>query len=239
LLRQICYGYFFRIAQIDRACEVGRSIHEPDKAVNKIINIAKGPGLTALAVNGNVFTSQTLQDEIGDNPTVVGLHSGAVSVENAGNLYGQVMLPVVVRKKGLRTAFTFIVAGVGSNGIDIAPVGFRLGMHFRGAVYFGCGCLEDFGLGPFGQAQHVDGSVYRSFCCLYRVELIMNGRGGTGEVVDFIYLHIKGKSDIVAEKFKLGVVHQMVDIRLVAGVAIVNTYHFMAQGKKPFAKVGP
>jgi hypothetical protein len=85
----------------------------------------------------------------------------------------------------------------------------RLWMYDRIAINFGGGGLKDLGLKSFRKPQHVDGAVDIHLGRLDRVVLIMDRRGRTGQVIDFVHLHIERKGDVMAKKFKIRGIQKM------------------------------
>ena len=124
------------VAGVDRAGEVVRGGHETDEGLDQVIHVAEGTGLGAVAVNGDWFVLQGLHDEVGNHPAVVGVHIGAVGVEDAGHLDAQVVLTAVVEEQGFGAPLALVVARANAVGVDPAPVGFRLGVYFWVAVDF-------------------------------------------------------------------------------------------------------
>ena len=59
---ELHYCKFFGVSNIDGEVEGG--LHERDEAVDKVVNVLKGAGLLALAVNGHVLAAEGLEDEI-------------------------------------------------------------------------------------------------------------------------------------------------------------------------------
>ncbi len=48
--------------------------HE-DKTIDEIMDVLEGPGLHTITVDGHVLTLQGLDDEVGDDTTIVRVHS--------------------------------------------------------------------------------------------------------------------------------------------------------------------
>src|SRR5262245_37464879 len=67
----------------------------------------------------------------------------------------------------------------------------------------------------------------------------MPGRRGTGEVVDLIDFKPQRMRDIVADEFKVRLVQQMLDVRLLAGEEVVNANDIIAARDEPIAEVRP
>ena len=105
------------------------------------------------------------------------------------------------------------------------------------AVNLGGGGLEDPGLYPLGQSQHVDGPHDAGLDGLDRVVLVVDGRGRTGQVVDPVHLQKDRLGDVVADQLECGVVQEMDDIPLAPGKEIVEAEHLMSIREKPFAEM--
>ncbi len=117
-------------------------------------------------------------------------------------------------------------------------------MHIRIAINLAGGGLKNFCVGPLGKAQHIDRAVHAGLCGLYRIALVMDRRGGTSEIENFVHFYIKRKSDIVAHQLEVLCAHQSGNIVLCAGIIIVETNHIMAVSDQPLAdmranKAGP
>jgi hypothetical protein len=158
---------------------------------------------------------QRLHDEVADHAAVVGVHARAVGVEDARHLDLQRVLAVVIEKQGFGAALAFVVAAADADGVDVAPVGFDLGMHLRVAIDLAGGGLEDLGAQALGQAEHVDGAVHAGLGGLHRVVLVVDGAGRAGQVVDLVHLDIQRKGDVVAHQLEARVVEQVGDVGLV------------------------
>ena len=72
-----------------------------------------------------------LDDEIGNDPPILGMHPGPVSVEDPCDPDLDPGPLVVGVGQGLRHPLALVVAGPGANGVDIPPVGLGLGMNIR------------------------------------------------------------------------------------------------------------
>ena len=82
------------------------------------------------------------------------------------------MLAPIVEEQGLGAALALVIAGARADGIDVAPIVLWLGMDGRVALDLAGRGLEDLGLDPLGQAQHVDRPLDAGLGGLHRVELI-------------------------------------------------------------------
>lgn len=147
------------------------------------------------------------------------------------------MLAMVVKEKCLRATLAFIVTRPRASGINMAPVFFGLGMHFRVAVNFAGGCLENFRPNTFSKAKHVDSTVNRRLGRLYGIKLVMDGRCRAGQIVNLVAFYIKRESHIVAQEFKMGVIQKMGDIVFASGEKIIDAQYIMTFTDQSVAKV--
>ena len=85
-------------------------------------------------MDGDVLTSERLDDEVRNHPAVVGLHARPVGVENAGDLHGHSRRPRVIGKQRLGETLAFVVARARAQRVDVAEVVFRLRVNVRIAV---------------------------------------------------------------------------------------------------------
>jgi hypothetical protein len=76
---------------------------------------------------------------------------------------------------------------------------------------------------------------------LNRIVLVMDRGRGTGEVIDLVHLDKERKGDIMAEKLKVRVPHQVDDISLRPRIEIVDAEDIAAVTKKilVLAEMGP
>jgi hypothetical protein len=112
--------------------------------------------LPAFAIEGDGLALKRLDDEIARHPAVVGVHARAVAVEDARDLDVHPVLAAVIEEKCLGAALAFVVPRARADGIHLAPVAFRLRMHFQVAIDRTGGRLKDLRTGAFGQPQHID-----------------------------------------------------------------------------------
>jgi len=70
---------------------------------------------------------------------------------------------------------------------------------------------------------------------LHGVELVVDGGGGAGQVVDLVHLHVEGEGDVVAQELEVGVVEQVRDVLLAAGEQVVGADHLRADRAWPNA----
>ena len=148
------------------------------------------------------------------------------------------MLPIIIEEQGLGATLPLIITGPWSDGIDVSPISFHLWMDGGVPVDFRGRGLKDLRFEPFGKSQHVDGAMDIDFGRLDRIVLVMDRRGGTGEIVNFIHLDVEGKGDVVAEEFKIRVPHQMNDVFLCSRVEIIHAKDIIALFYETFAEMG-
>ena len=236
-LGELEHGEFSGVADIDRTGDAFR-VHEADEAFDEVVDIAEGAGLGAVTVDGDVFPFEGLDDEVGNNATVVRQHSWSVGVEDADHADIDVVLTMVIEKERLRAAFAFVVAGADTDGVDAAFIGLRLGVDFRIPVDLGSGGLEDAGFDSLGQSETVDGSHHGRFGRLDGIELVVGWGGGAGKVVDLVDLKLEGVDHIMANQLKVGIGKQVGDVRFPAGEEVIEADHFVAFVEKAFTKMG-
>ena len=160
-----------------------------------------------------------------------------VGVEDAHHLDARLVLAVVVEEQRLGAALALVVAGARPQSVDVAPVILGLGMDAGVAIDLAGGGLEDLGPGALGQAQHVDGAEHAGLGRLHGVELVVDGRGGAGQVVDLVHLDVERKADVVAHQLEVRVVEQVRDVAPASGEEIVDAEHVVAFLQQEGAKV--
>ena len=165
------------------------------------------------------------------------MHVRAVGVEDPHHLDANLVLAVIVEEQRFRAALALVVAGARTQRVDVAPVAFRLRVDAGIAVHFGRGGLEHLGPGALGQSEHVDGADHARLGGLHGVELVMDGGGRAGEVVDLVHLHVERKADVVAHQLEAVVVEQGGDVAPTPGEVVVHAQHVVALRQEPRAQV--
>lgn len=171
-LGEFKYSEFSGVADIDRTGDAF-CVHETDKAFDKVVDVAEGASLGAVAIDGDILAFKGLNNEVGNDASVIGKHAGAVGVENADYADVDVVLAVVVKEEGFGATLALIVAGTDTDGINAALVGLRLRVHIWIPVDFRGRGLEDAGFDSLGQAEAVDGTHYGSLGRLNGIELVV------------------------------------------------------------------
>jgi len=89
-------------------------------------------------IEGKVFIKKSLYHKIGDHPSVIGVHPGAIGVENPYDLDINIILTFVIHAERFGASFPFIVTGTNTDWIDMPPIIFRLGMNLGVPVNLAC-----------------------------------------------------------------------------------------------------
>lgn len=63
---------------------------------------------------------------------------------------------------------------------------------------------------------------------LHRVVLVMDRRGGTGQVVDFVYFHKKRKGHVMTHELEAWLTMQVVNVAFGASEQVVHAQDFMS-----------
>ena len=75
------------------------------------------------------------------------------------------------------------------------------------------------------------------FCRLHWVMLIVDGRGWTCKIIDFVHLNVEGKRYVMTDKLEPGMAARCSILRLVPVKEIVHTNNVMPVGKKAITKM--
>src|SRR5689334_15070728 len=103
------------------------------------------------------------------------MHARTICVENTRHLDREVMLAAIIEEQGFGAAFTLVVAGAGTYGIDIAPVAFLLRVNAGVAIDLRSRGLQDLRLHALGEPEHVDSAEHADLRGLDGIELVVNG----------------------------------------------------------------
>ncbi len=178
-----------------------------------------------------------MDDEVGDDASVVRKHARSVGVKDADDADVDAVFAVIIEEEGFCAAFTFVVTGTEADGIHIAPVGFGLGVYSGVAVNLGGGRLEDASFDAFCEAETVHGSDYGGLQGLDGVELVVRGRRRAREVIDAVHLELERIDDVVTDQFKSRVSQEMLNVCLSTGEEVVQANHVVSLLDETFAKV--
>jgi hypothetical protein len=123
--------------------------------LHKIGNVAEAAGLGAVSENREIVTAQGLIEKRGNHTPVVQRHTRPVRIENPRNRRVDAVGPLVGHCQSFGVPLAFVVAGPEANGINIAPVGFRLRMFEWIAVAFRGGREKKLCTMFSGELKHV------------------------------------------------------------------------------------
>jgi len=161
------------------------TVHEQDQTIDQIVDVLERSSLRTITVNSHVFTLESLDDEVGDNSSVVWVHSWTESVEDSGNSDIDTILPHVTVSQSLGDSLSLVVTCSGTDTVDVTPVVFSLRVLLWVTVDFRGGGDEESSLGSLGKTEHVEGTHERGLDGLDSVVLVMRGGSGACEMVDF------------------------------------------------------
>ena len=105
------------------------------------------------------------------------------------------------------------------------------------AIDFAGRRLENADAEALGEAEQVDRAMDRRLGRLDGIVLVMDRRGGAGEVVDFVDFDEQREGDVVAHQLEFRVGEEVRDIGLVAGEEIVGANDFMAVVQQSLAQM--
>ena len=71
-LREFTNGELITVTNVYGASLI--RVHEGNHAVDEIMDVLEGSGLLAITVDGHVLTLERLDDEVGNHPTIKGVH---------------------------------------------------------------------------------------------------------------------------------------------------------------------
>ena len=157
-----------------------------------------------------------------DTP-VVRVHARPIRIEDAHHFRFEAVLAVIIEKQRLGAAFAFVIAGAIADRIDAAPISFLLRMNLGIAVNLRRRSLQDARFHALGEAEHIDRAVHAGLCRLHRIELIMNRRSWTGEIVDLVDFDIERVSYVMSQKLEVLVINEVGDISTSPGEKVVET----------------
>jgi len=84
------------VTHINRSGKVCWRGHHSDKTFDEIVHETKVASLRAIAIDCDVLSSQRLDNEVANDPAIVGVHAWALSIEDPNDPDLQTMLPVVI-----------------------------------------------------------------------------------------------------------------------------------------------
>ncbi len=248
LFRELADRVFLGVARVDDgdeqivlAAEVldhgALELHEGAQRIDQIVHVLEAARLAAIPVDGDRPLLQRLHDEIADHAAVLRMHVGSVGVEDAHHADIDAVFPAVVDGQRLGGALPLVVAAPRADAVHMAPVGFALRMLEGVAVDFGRRGVEDARLGLERQFQHVHHPDEGGLDGFDGVALIVDRRGGTGQVVDLVELPPEGLRHIMQNEGEAAVVQQIVDVGLGAREEVVEYRDLVVLGQQATGEV--
>ena len=207
------------------------TVHEQDQTIDQIVDVLERSSLGTITVNSHVFTLESLDDKVGNDSSVVWVHSWTESVENSSNSNINTILPHVTVSQGLGDSLSLVVTCSGTDTVDVTPVFFSLRVLLWVTVDFRGGGDEESSLCSLGKTEHVEGTHERGLDGLDSVVLVVRRGSGACKMVDFwtsaaILLEVPSKltvnldqewlNDIVSDHLEVGVTDPVGDLKLVS-----------------------
>src|SRR5690606_38211351 len=156
--RDLEYGNFLGVAEVDGTPEAGRAVHQEHQSFDHVVDIAQRPRLTSVAIDSQRLAGKRLANKVGYDSTIVGRHAGTIGVEDTGDLYGDLSQTPIVRKQRLGATLAFVIARAQANGVHIAVVALVLRIHLGIAIDFTCRCLKDPSMAACRELQDMYGA---------------------------------------------------------------------------------
>src|SRR4051812_10830840 len=146
---------------------------------------------------------------------------------------------MIIEEQRLCGPLAFVVAGARPRRVHMAHIALRLRMHFRVAVYFAGGCLQNARALFSGKLEHVVGAKYAGPHRTDRVVLIVRRRSRAGEIEDALHRtgDLERLRDVVLDERKSGMVEKRPDVLDTARVEIVDAGHVVTALHQPIAEM--
>jgi hypothetical protein len=211
--------------------------HEANEALDQIGDEAEGTRLFAVAEDGQGFAGQGLHHEVGNHAAVVFVHARAVGVEDARDADLDAVLVGVGRGQRLGATLALVVAGARADGIDVAPIGFRLRVLGRIAVHFAGRGNQHARAALAGHVEQVQRALDGGANGAHGIALVVNGRRRASQVEDLVHLHGQRLLHVVAEKLEARMLAQVRDVGVRAGEEVVQAHDLVPVGQQALAQV--
>ena len=182
-LGELQNGELVAVTDVDRPSVV--AVHEKDEAVDEIVDVLERPRLRTVAVNRHILTLERLDNEVGDDTAIVGIHARTKGVEDTGDTDIDAILTHIAVREGLGDTLALVVACTRTDAVDMTPVVLPLRVLLRVPVNLRGRGDEETSLGALGETKHVQSTHEGGLDRLDRVVLVVGRRSGTCEVVDF------------------------------------------------------
>lgn len=119
------------------------------------------------------------------------------------------------------------------------PVILSLGMNLWVAVDLRGRRLENACFGAFCQTKHVYGTHHRGLHRFNGIVLVVNGRRGTGQIINLINLQLDWINDIVPKHLKMLVPHEVLNIFAPPSEKIIEAKNLMTRFNHTITEVTP
>ncbi len=90
----------------------------------------------ATTIDGDRLVGQGLIDEVGYGAAVVQPHARPIGIKDAHDAGLQTMITMISHRNGLGEPLGLVIDATRADGVDVTPIGFRLGIHLRVAIDF-------------------------------------------------------------------------------------------------------
>jgi hypothetical protein len=110
-------------------------------------------------------------------------------------------------------------------------------MDVRLAVHLGRGRLQYPRARAACQHEHVEGSHHVGFDGLDGIVLVVNWRGGAGQVIDLVDLQQQRLADVVPQKLEAAVIEQMSDVISTPREKVIEADDFVALQNQTFTEM--
>ena len=215
----------------------GGEVHVAPERLDEVVAVLERSRLAAVAEERDVPVRERLHYEVRDDASVLGVHLRTVRVEDAHHPDVHPVLPAVVGAQRLRDALALVVAAPEPDRVDVAPVLLDLRMHERVAVYLARRGVEHARLRLERELEHVHRAEHGALRRLDGVLLVVDRRGGAGEVVYLVELPPERLRDVVQHEREALVVEELVDVLLRAREEVVQRGDLVSVRKKPLAEM--
>jgi hypothetical protein len=111
-------------------------------------------------------------------------------------------------------------------------------MKMRISINLAGRSLEDFAAHPACEFEQMNRSEYARLGGLDGIGLVVDGRCGACEVVNFIDFDVKRKTDVVAHQFKARIGEKGENVRFASRKKIIDAQNVIPFSEKPFTQVG-
>lgn len=134
-----------------------------------------------------------------------------------------------VGAQGLGAALALVIAGARADGVHMPPVALMLRVDLRVAIDFAGRGLQHARARATRQLQHIERALHTRLQGVYRVGLIVGGRGRTREVIDAVQpIQFDGLGHILAQHAQALAPDQGLQVGGLAGLEIVQADHLVA-----------